>query len=192
MTEEQKAPQQAEGVQCGQEDEAPEAVQESPQQKKISELTAQLEEARKQSEEYLDRLRRSMAEFDNFRKRTVKEKEQERVNGVLEVISTVLPLLDNFERALASVPEEEKQNATAKGVEMIYQQFVGALKSIGVEEIPAEGEPFDPNKHNAVTHVEDETMDENIVCEVFQKGYSYKGQVVRYSMVKSPTDRKGK
>lgn len=184
MTEEQKAPQQAEGVQCGQEDEAPEAVQESPQQKKISELTAQLEEARKQSEEYLDRLRRSMAEFDNFRKRTVKEKEQERVNGVLEVISTVLPLLDNFERALASVPEEEKQNATAKGVEMIYQQFVGALKSIGVEEIPAEGEPFDPNKHNAVTHVEDETMDENIVCEVFQKGYSYKGQVVRYSMVK--------
>lgn len=184
MTEEQKAPQQAEGVQCGQEDEAPETVQETPEQKKISELTAQLEEARKQSEEYLDRLRRSMAEFDNFRKRTVKEKEQERVNGVLEVISTVLPLLDNFERALASVPEEEKQNATAKGVEMIYQQFVGALKSIGVEEIPAEGEPFDPNKHNAVTHVEDETMDENIVCEVFQKGYSYKGQVVRYSMVK--------
>ena len=184
MTEEQKAPQQAEGVQCGQEDEAPETVQETPEQKKISELTAQLEEARKQSEEYLDRLRRSMAEFDNFRKRTVKEKEQERVNGVLEVISTVLPLLDNFERALASGPEEEKQNATAKGVEMIYQQFVGALKSIGVEEIPAEGEPFDPNKHNAVTHVEDETMDENIVCEVFQKGYSYKGQVVRYSMVK--------
>jgi len=77
MTEEQKAPQQAEGVQCGQEDEAPETVQETPEQKKISELTAQLEEARKQSEEYLDRLRRSMAEFDNFRKRTVKEKEQE-------------------------------------------------------------------------------------------------------------------
>lgn len=184
MTEEQKTPQQAEGAQCAQEGQEPEAVQETPEQKKISELTAQLEESRKQAEEYLDRLRRSMAEFDNFRKRTVKEKEQERSNGVLEVISTVLPLLDNFERALASIPEEEKQNATAKGVEMIYQQFVGALKSIGVEEIPAEGEPFDPNKHNAVTHVEDETMDENIVCEVFQKGYSYKGQVVRYSMVK--------
>lgn len=156
----------------------------SEEQKKIEELTAQLEEAQKQSADYLDRLRRSMAEFDNFRKRTIKEKEQEKVKGVLEVISTVLPLLDNFERALAAIPEAEKQNATAKGVEMMYQQFVGGLKAIGVEEIPALGEPFDPNKHNAVTHIEDETMDENIVCEVFQKGYSYKDQVVRYSMVK--------
>ena len=163
---------------------AEEAKEETPEQKQIRELTEQLEQARKQSEEYLDRLRRSMAEFDNFRKRTEKEKEQEKTKGVLEVISTVLPLLDNFERALASIPEEEKQNATAKGVEMMYQQFLGALKAIGVEEIPAEGEPFDPNKHNAVTHIEDEKMDENIVCEVFQKGYSYKGQVVRYSMVK--------
>lgn len=158
--------------------------EESPEQKQIRELTEQLEQARKQSEDYLDRLRRSMAEFDNFRKRTEKEKEQEKTKGVLEVVSTVLPLLDNFERALASIPDEEKQNATAKGVEMMYHQFVDALKAIGVEEIPAEGEPFDPNKHNAVTHIEDEKMDENIVCEVFQKGYSYKGQVVRYSMVK--------
>ena len=163
---------------------AEEAKEETPEQKQIRELTEQLEQARKQSEDYLDRLRRSMAEFDNFRKRTEKEKEQEKTKGVLEVVSTVLPLLDNFERALASIPEEEKQNATAKGVEMMYNQFVSALKAIGVEEIPAEGEPFDPNKHNAVTHIKDEKMDENIVCEVFQKGYSYKGQVVRYSMVK--------
>lgn len=160
------------------------APEETPQEKEIRELTEQLEQARKQSEDYLDRLRRSMAEFDNFRKRTEKEKEQEKTKGVLEVVSTVLPLLDNFERALASIPEDEKQNATAKGVEMMYQQFVSTLKGIGVEEIPAEGEPFDPNKHNAVMHIEDEKMDENIVCEVFQKGYSYKGQVVRCSMVK--------
>lgn len=184
MAEERKTSQQSAEAQCCTESAEPEDIKETPEQKKISELTSQLEEARKQAEEYLDRLRRSMAEFDNYRKRTVKEKEQEKINGVLDVISTVLPLLDNFERALASIPEEEKQNATAKGVEMIYQQFIGALISIGVEEIPAQGESFDPNKHNAVTHVEDETMDENIVCEVFQKGYSYKGQVVRYSMVK--------
>ena len=150
----------------------------------IEELTGQLAEARKQSEDYLDRLRRSMAEFDNYRKRTEKEKEQERTKGILEVVSAVLPLLDNFERALASIPEEEKESAVAKGVEMMYQQFVAGLTAIGVKEIPALGEPFDPNKHNAVTHIEDESMDENIVCEVFQKGYSYKDQVVRYSMVK--------
>ena len=163
-----------------------EGIQEeqSPEQQKITELTAQLEEAKKQSEDYLDRLRRSMAEFDNYRKRTLKEKEQEKTKGVLEVVSTILPLMDNFERALAVIPEGEKDGAVAKGVEMMYQQFVTGLKNIGVEEIPALGEAFDPNKHNAVLHIEDETIDENIVCEVFQKGYSYKDQVVRYSMVK--------
>ena len=159
-------------------------AEQTEDQKKIEELTGQLAEARKQSEDYLDRLRRSMAEFDNYRKRTEKEKEQERTKGILEVVSAVLPLLDNFERALASIPEEEKESAVAKGVEMMYQQFVTGLTAIGVKEIPALGEPFDPNKHNAVTHIEDESMDENIVCEVFQKGYSYKDQVVRYSMVK--------
>ncbi len=159
-------------------------AEQTEDQKKIEELTGQLAEARKQSEDYLDRLRRSMAEFDNYRKRTEKEKEQERTKGILEVVSAVLPLLDNFERALASIPEEEKESAVAKGVEMMYQQFVAGLTAIGVKEIPALGEPFDPNKHNAVTHIEDESMDENIVCEVFQKGYSYKDQVVRYSMVK--------
>ena len=88
-----------------------------------------------------------MAEFDNYRKRTEKEKEpQERTKGILEVVSAVLPLLDNFERALASIPEEEKESAVAKGVEMMYQQVVTGLTAIGVKEIPALGEPFRPEQ----------------------------------------------
>ncbi|MBQ7063731.1 MAG: nucleotide exchange factor GrpE [Firmicutes bacterium] len=154
------------------------------EQQQIADLQAELDKARKQSDDYLDRLRRTMAEFDNFRKRTGKEKEQERMNGQIAVISTVLDLLDNFERAMAAFSEEDEASPMGQGIRMVYKQFVDALKGIGVEEIPALGENFDPEKHNAVQHIEDETIDENIVCEVFQKGYTFKGKVVRYSMVK--------
>ncbi len=148
------------------------------------ELEAKLAESEKQAADLKDRLLRTMAEFDNFRKRTAKEKEQERQSGQMDVIETILPLLDNFERAMTAMHDEDKDSAMAKGLTMIHEQFVEALKGIGLEEIEALGQPFDPNLHNAVQHVEDENTDENTVCEVYQKGYTMKGKVVRYSMVK--------
>jgi len=157
----------------------------SAEQKKIAQLEEELKKAKVETEGYLDRLRRTMAEFDNYRKRTEKEKEQEREKGIDSVLlSTVLPVLDNLERAKASIPEAEKDNATARGVDMIYQKVLENLKAIDVVEIKAEGEQFDPKFHNAVMHIEDEKIDENTVCEVFQKGYTHKGTVIRYSMVK--------
>lgn len=148
------------------------------------ELETKLAESEKQAADLKDRLLRTMAEFDNFRKRTAKEKEQERQSGQMDVIETILPLLDNFERAMTAMRDEDKDSAMAKGLAMIHEQFVEALKGIGLEEIEALGQPFDPNLHNAVQHVEDENTDENTVCEVYQKGYTMKGKVVRYSMVK--------
>ena len=161
-------------------------AEQTEDQKKIEELTGQLAEARKQSEDYLDRLRRSMAEFDNYRKRTEKEKEQERTKGILEVVSAVLPLLDNFGTGagIDSGGREGERGCQRRGDDVSAVCNGIRIAQSASQEIPALGEPFDPNKHNAVTHIEDESMDENIVCEVFQKGYSYKDQVVRYSMVK--------
>lgn len=155
-----------------------------PEEKKVKELQEKLAKAQKESDEYLDKLRRSMAEFDNFRKRTVKEKEQERNNGAISVLLNVLPLLDNLERAMAAIPEEDKESAMSKGIQLVYQQFVDGLKNLGAEEIPAQGQTFDPNFHNAVTHEENEEVGDSVITEVFQKGYTYKGQVIRYSMVK--------
>ena len=152
--------------------------------KLCKELEEKLAESDKQAADYKDRLLRTMAEFDNYRKRTVKEKEQERASGQMDVIETILPLLDNFERAMTAIGEEDKDSAMAKGLAMIHDQFIEALKGIGLEEIEALGQPFDPNLHNAVQHVEDEATDENTIVEVYQKGYTMKGKVVRYSMVK--------
>ena len=148
----------------------------------VEELQKKLEESTAKSEEYLDRLRRTMAEFDNFRKRTQKEKEQIFDRGAKDVVEQILPVIDNFERALMG--SEDKENSFAKGVEMIYKQLIGALESLGVQEIEACGRPFDPNYHNAVTHVEDDNFGDNEVIEVFQKGYKYKDAVIRCSMVK--------
>ena len=148
----------------------------------VEELQKKLEESTAKSEEYLDRLRRTMAEFDNFRKRTQKEKEQIFDRGAKDVLEQILPVIDNFERALAG--NDKKDDSFAKGVEMIYKQLLGALESLGLQEIEACGKPFDPNYHNAVTHVEDENVGENEVVEVFQKGYKYKDTVIRCSMVK--------
>lgn len=161
--------------------EAQETEMEDPQ---ITELKEKLSKAQKEADDYLDKLRRNAAEFDNYRKRTEKEKENERVNGVLSVLNIVLPMVDNLERGLASIPENEKESGTAKGLQMVYQQVAEGLKNMGVTEIPSQGEQFDPNKHNAVMHIEDEKVDENTIVEVFQKGYEFKGRVVRYSMVK--------
>ena len=135
-------------------------------------------------EELTDRLTRQMAEFDNFRKRTEKEKSQMYEIGAKDIIEKILPVVDNFERGLASMPEEEKATPFAEGMEKIYKQLMTTLESIGVKPIEAVGKEFDPDFHNAVMHVEDEELGENIIAEEFQKGYTYRDSVVRHSMVK--------
>ena len=134
-----------------------------------------------QIEELTDRLKRSMAEFDNFRKRTEKEKASMYVIGARDIVEKILPIVDNFERGLAQAPEED---AFADGMKMIYKQLMTALDEMGVKAIETVGKEFDPNLHNAVMHVEDENVGENIIVEEFQKGYTYKDFVVRHSMVK--------
>ena len=135
-------------------------------------------------EELTDRLTRQMAEFDNFRKRTEKEKSQVCEIGAKDIIEKILPVVDNFERGIAAVPEEEKSNPFAEGMEKIYKQLMTTLEEIGVKPIEAVGQEFDPDFHNAVMHVEDEEVGENIITEEFQKGYLYRDSVVRHSMVK--------
>lgn len=135
-------------------------------------------------EELTDRVKRQMAEFDNFRKRTEKEKTSMYQIGAREVIEKILPVVDNFERGLATVPEEDATNPYAEGLEKIYKQLMTVLDELGVKAIEAVGQEFNPDFHNAVMHVEDEDAGENVVVEEFQKGYLYKEQVVRHSMVK--------
>lgn len=137
-----------------------------------------------QIEELTDRVRRQMAEFDNFRKRTEKEKTQMFETGAKSIVEKILPVVDNFERGLAAIPEEEKGSAFAEGMEKIYKQMMTVLEEAGVKAIEAEGKEFDPNLHNAVMHIDDENFGENIVAEEFQKGYMYRDSVVRHSMVK--------
>lgn len=134
-----------------------------------------------QIEELTDKLKRSMAEFDNFRKRTEKEKASMYIIGAREIVEKMLPVVDNFERGLAQAVEGD---AFADGMKMIYKQMMTTLDELGVKPIEAVGKEFDPNFHNAVMHVEDESVGENIVVEELQKGYTYKDFVVRHSMVK--------
>lgn len=131
-----------------------------------------------------ERLVRSMAEFDNFRKRTEREKSQMFEIGAKDIVEKMLPILDNFERGFAAVKEEEKENPFVQGMDKVYRQMVTALEEAGCKPIEAVGQPFDPTYHNAVMHVEDETVGESIVIEEFQKGYLYRDSVVRFSMVK--------
>ena len=135
-------------------------------------------------EELNDRLLRNMAEFENFRNRSEKEKTAMFEIGAKSVIEKILPVVDNFERGLYAVSEEEKESAFVKGIEAVYKQFSTVLEEIGVVPIEAVGKEFDPNLHNAVMHDEDESMEANIISEEFQKGYMYKDSVVRHSMVK--------
>ena len=135
-------------------------------------------------DELEDRVKRQMAEFENFRKRTEKEKAAMFETGARSVIEKILPVVDNFERGLAAVPEEEKESAFVEGMNKIYKQLLTELDNMGVKPIEAVGQEFDPNFHNAVMHVEDENLGENIVAEEFQKGYTYHDTVVRHSMVK--------
>lgn len=163
-------------------EEAAEEVQEDTTE--IKENNKKEDSKDKKIEELNDRLLRNMAEFDNFRKRSEKEKSQMFEIGAKDIIEKILPVLDNFERGLAAITDEEKDTAFAQGIEQIYKQFVTVLEDAGVKAIEAVGTEFDPNFHNAVMHGEDEELGENMVAEEYQKGYMYKDSVVRHSMVK--------
>ena len=137
-----------------------------------------------QIEDLTDRLKRSMAEFDNYRKRVEKEKSHMYEIGAKDVIEKILPVVDNFERGFDSLSEEEKEAPFVAGMDKVFKQLTDMLEGIGVTPIEALNQEFDPNLHNAVMHVEDESVGENIIVEEFQKGYCYKDSVVRHSMVK--------
>ncbi len=134
-------------------------------------------------EELEDRVKRQMAEFDNFRKRTEKEKSLMFETGAKSVIEKILPVVDNFERGLASVPEEEKDKGFVQGMEMIYRQLMTELENMDVKPILAVGEEFNPEFHNAVMQVESEEYESGVIAQELQKGYTYRDSVVRHSMV---------
>ena len=134
-------------------------------------------------DELEDKVKRQMAEFDNFRKRTEKEKTAMFETGARSVIEKILPVVDNFERGFSSIPEEEKGTSFAAGMEMVYKQLMTELEKMDVKPIPAVGEEFDPNLHNAVMQVESEEYETGVIAQELQKGYTYRGTVVRHSMV---------
>lgn len=135
-------------------------------------------------EELTDKYKRTFAEFDNFRKRSEKEKSAMYGVGAMDVIEKILPVVDNFERGLNTLSDEEREAPFADGMDKIYKQLLKSLEDLGVSEIEALGKEFDPNLHNAVMHIDDEELGDNVVAEVLQKGYMYKDSVVRHSMVK--------
>lgn len=162
---------------------AAEADSEDPDKKK-SFFKKKKDKKDEQIEELTDKVKRQMAEFDNFRKRTEKEKSQMYDMGAKTIVEKILPVIDNFERGLAAVPEDNKEDAFVVGMDKVYRQMLTVLEEAGVKPIEAVGAEFDPNFHNAVMHVEDETLGDNVVAEELQKGYMYRDTVVRHSMVK--------
>lgn len=149
--------------------------------KKKDKKTEKLEE---KLAEYEDLRVRQLAEFENFRKRSEKEKAQMFEIGAKTVIEKLLPVIDNFERGLAAVTEDEKETPFAQGVELVYKQLLTSFDELGVKPIEAVGKEFDPNLHNAVMMVDDDSLESGTVAEEMQKGYMYKESVVRHSMVK--------
>ena len=160
-------------------EETVEVVEEATEE--VSEEAKKLAESEAKAAEYLDRWQRLMAEFDNYRKRSEKEKADSYDYAVSNTVSELLPVIDNFERALKV---ESTDKALFAGVEMIYKQMMGLLEKMHVTPIEAIGKEFDPNLHNAIMHIDDETLGENMVAEELQKGYLYKEKVIRHSLVK--------
>lgn len=164
------------------EDEEPVSKEDKKAAKKQAKLNKKEDSYKEKIDQLEDRVKRQMAEFENFRKRTDKEKQAMFDTGAKSVIEKILPVVDNFERGLDVA--EDKEDPFVQGMEKIYKQFLTALDGMGVKAIEAVGNEFNPDFHNAVMHVEDETVGENIIVEEFQKGYMYKDSVVRHSMVK--------
>lgn len=165
-------------------DAAVDAVSEEAEAEVIGKTEEKANEAEKRAAEYLDKYQRLMAEFYNFRERTVKEKAGMYNDGAKDTIEKLLPVLDNLERAVAAQKDKESENDSFfKGVEMTLKSFKEILKSMGVEEIPAVGEQFDSNVHAAVSHIDDDKYGENEITVEMLKGYKYKDKVLRHSMV---------
>lgn len=163
-------------------EEAAESSEEASKKKRFFEKKKDKKD--EQIEELTDKLKRQMAEFDNYRKRTEKEKSSMYEIGAKDVIEKILPIVDNFERGLATVSEEQKNDPFVEGMDKVYKHLMTTLEGIGVKPIEAVGQEFNPDLHNAVMHIEDEELGENVIVEEFQKGYIYRETVVRYSMVK--------
>ncbi|MCH5267995.1 MAG: nucleotide exchange factor GrpE [Lachnospiraceae bacterium] len=168
------------------EDEAETAKEETADKEPVSskkkdKRTAKLEE---QLADLEDKRVRQLAEFENFRKRSEKEKSQMFEMGSKNVVEKILPVMDNFERGLTAVPEEDKESPFVQGIELVYKQMLTAFEELGVTPIEAVGQEFDPNLHNAVMMVDDDELESGMVAEELQKGYLYKDNVVRHSMVK--------
>lgn len=161
-----------------------EIVEETIEEEKVEEKAEKKDKKDEQIEELTDKLKRSMAEFENFRKRTEKEKSAMYEVGAKSILEKILPIVDNFERGLATLSQEELDTPFAQGMDKIYKQLMSTLAEIGVKPIEALEKEFNPEFHNAVMHVEDESFGENIVVEELQKGYTYNDSVIRYSMVK--------
>lgn len=147
-------------------------------------LEMEIEKQKELLEESEDRYKRLLAEFENARNRNEKESKHMYDIGAKEVLEKLLPVVDNFERALQAIPDGDKERAFEQGVDKIYKQLMSILEDIGVAPMNAEGQAFDPDYHNAVLHIEDEELGENVVAEELQKGYMYKEEVLRHSMVK--------
>ncbi len=162
---------------------ATEAQSEETVNTEIQELNTMLDEKSKQCEDFKNMVQRTAAEFDNYKKRTIKEKEALSLDIAIDTVNTFLPIVDNLERALIAA-ESMENNPLKEGVEMVMRQLKDCLDKLGVEAIEAVNNPFDPELHNAVMHVTDDEIGENIVVEEFQKGYTMKGKVIRHSMVK--------
>lgn len=165
-------------------EEVSEETEEETDKKKLFGRKNKKDKKDEQIEELTDKLTRQMAEFDNYRKRTEKEKASMYEIGAKSIIEKLLPVVDNFERGLAAIPEEQREESFVTGMEMIYKQIMTMFESVGVQTIETVGQEFNPDFHNAVMHVEDENVGDNIIVEEFQKGYMYRDTVVRYSMVK--------
>jgi len=152
-------------------------------EKIVADLEKKLDEKEKQCSEYLEMLQRLAAEFDNYKKRTARERQNIYDDAARDVIAAFLPVIDNFERALALI-EKEENSPIKEGIEMVYRQIKEVLEKLNVEEIKAVGEVFDPRYHNAIMHIEDDSFGENEIVEEYQKGYICGDKVLRHSTVK--------
>lgn len=165
------------------EKEEPESKEDKKAAKKQAKLNKKEDSYKEKIDQLEDRVKRQMAEFENFRKRTDKEKQAMFDTGAKSVIEKILPVVDNFERGLATVPEESKEDPFVDGMNRIYKQLMSELENIGVKPIEAVGQEFDPNLHNAVMQVESDEYESGVVAQELQKGYTYHDMVVRHSMV---------
>lgn len=167
------------------ETENPEGAENAPESESAEEIDAKKKDPKDALiDELQDKVKRQMAEFDNFRKRTEKEKSAMFEMGASDIIKKLLPIVDNFERGFKSITEEEKEKPFAKGMDMVYKQTMKMLEDADVKPIEAVGLEFNPELHNAVMHVEDDSVGEGIIVEEFEKGYTYRETVIRHSMVK--------